>query len=506
MNTSDKTLYFPKTVENSVIFSEWEKEYELDEKFPDIQRLVRIDSSPKINDTELKENTVEIKGENVFTVLYRSNEDEKIYSVNINDDFSAKHEIKVDNKDLFPFARVFCTFISCKVLSPRKLYVKAKNKITLSIKENVPFTTPNMDEGKDILFFNTEETPMQTFVPPTVKTFNLEEKLTVDGTYPTVEKIIFSTVKMIPLDLVKNIGSATLNTTALFKVFYENNGNYVMFSRSIPVSLSVEDEDIDENTLLYYYLFIDDYSVEAEMDNYGEDRILNFSYSPKLVLFKVKESSVKLPIDVFSPTDILEQTKNTASFEELCGIIQRPFTLEKVYEVPDTDFSEIYDTSAVMDVESFAETEQGALLNGVCGVSVLGMTPDGIDSVSFVVNFTQSFPEINDSTSKECSVFPVQANATVTGRNMLTVRVSATATIREYNIKNCTFLSNFSTVEQREKREKDCITIYYPSNTDTLWDIAKEYGIDPKEIATENKSSFTANGTLSEKAKTIIIP
>lgn len=506
MNTPNKTIYFPKTVDSGNITAEWEKEYELEGNMPDIQRLLRIDSTPQISETEINKSSVQINGENVFNILYRSSEDEKIHSINISEPFSVTENIKTDSPSLIPLARIFCTFISCKVISPRKIFIKSKNKISLSIKENVEENIPNLDESKDILFFDTENVPMQTFLPPTTKTFDLEESLTVDGTYPAVDNVIFSSVKIVPLDLVKNISSATLNTTVVFKVFYENSGNYVMFSRSVPLSLTVEDDQIDENTLLYYFLSIKSQKLQVEMDNYGEDRILRFSYIPEIILFKVKESVEELPIDVFSPTDILDFKTKTVSFEELSGIQQRPFTIEKVFELPDTEFSEIYDTSAVMDVESFDNSNDGAILNGICGISVLGMTEKGIDSASFNVNFTQNFPEINDDTAKECTIIPIQANTMVTGRNMITVRISATATIRQYKTQNCSFLSEFSPISQREQRDKSCITIYYPSKTDTLWDISKEYGIDPKEIAKENKNSFAANGTLSENIKTIFIP
>ena len=311
---------------------------------------------------------------------------------------------------------------------------------------------------------------------------------------------------MLPIDIVKNISSATLNTTAIFKVFYENNGNYYMFSRSVPVSLTVEDDDIDENTLVYYFLSVTDKSVRVEMDNYGEDRIIVFSYMPELLLFKIKETVEEIPNDVFSPSDILEGNIKTVTYDELSGIIQRPFTLEKVFELPEVEFSEIYDTSAVMDVESTENAENGFTLNGRSGISVLGKTDRGIDTVSFNVNFSQNFPEINPSFNNECTVIPIQASASVTGRNMITVRVSANASIMQYERKNHTLLSDYSVVSQRNIREKECITIYYPSKDETLWDISKLYGVDPKEIANENKSSFGSNGELDKNVKAIFIP
>ena len=53
MNTTNKTIYFPKTVDSGNITTEWEKEYELEGNMPDIQRLLRIDSTPQINGTEI---------------------------------------------------------------------------------------------------------------------------------------------------------------------------------------------------------------------------------------------------------------------------------------------------------------------------------------------------------------------------------------------------------------------------------------------------------------------
>lgn len=506
MNTRDKTLFFPKNTEKNVLVSDWEKEYSLSDDMKDVQRLIRMDSSPKITKSELVNGAIKLEGENHFNVLYHSSEDDKIHSATFSDPFSISVDVNESSGEIFPFATVFCSSLNCKVLSQRKIYIKSKNQISLSVKENVPVSVPDVNVSNDILFFNTDTVPMQSFSTPTFKSFDLEETLVIDGTYPPIENVIFTSIKLLPLDVVKNISSATLNTTAIFKVFYENSGNYYMFSRSVPVSLTVEDEGIDENTLVYYFLTVTDKSVRVEMDNYGEDRIIVFSYMPELFLFKIKETVEEIPNDVFSPSDILSGNIKTVSYDELSGIIQRPFTLEKVFELPEVEFSEIYDTSAVMDVESTENTENGFTLNGRSGISVLGKTDRGIDTVSFNVNFSQSFPEINSTLNNECTVIPVQSSATITGRNMITVRVSANASIMQYERKSHTLLSDYSVLSQRNIREKDCITIYYPSKTETLWDISKLYGVDPKEIANENKSSFNANGELDKNVKAVFIP
>ena len=39
--------------------------------------------------------------------------------------------------------------------------------------------------------------------------------------------------------------------------------------------------------------------------------------------------------------DLDETKKEIATFEELVGVIQRPFTVEKFFEVPDIEFKEI---------------------------------------------------------------------------------------------------------------------------------------------------------------------
>ena len=180
--------------------------------------------------------------------------------------------------------------------------------------------------------------------------------------------------------------------------------------------------------------------------------------------------------------------------------------IEKIFELPDMEFTEIYDTSSVMNVDKIDNSSQGLNLSGICSVSILGMTNNGIDSASFTVNFSQLFPEITDQSIKDCTVTPIQAVSSISGRNMISIRISANASIKMYENKNQKVLSDFSVISQREERNNSCITIYYPSKTDTLWDISKEYGISPKDIANENKLSFSSDGNLSENVKTIFIP
>jgi hypothetical protein len=94
----------------------------------------------------------------------------------------------------------------------------------------------------------------------------------------------------------------------------------------------------------------------------------------------------------------------------------------------------------------------------------------------------------------------------ITGRDVITVRVSANATIRRYEARSQEVILDFSTSSARETRDKSCITIYYPNEKETLWDISKEYGIDPVIMEKENASSFTADGIVAKGVKSVLIP
>ena len=145
------------------------------------------------------------------------------------------------------------------------------------------------------MFYDTVNFPFQELLPPLTQSFSFEEEFTVDSSYPSVDKIIFSSVRLIPLDIVKSFGSVTLNTSAIFKAFYEGDGKYNLFSRSVPIALTIENETIDENTIIYYYLAVNDQMAEKDIDKYGEDRVLRFFYSPSLTVFRVKEKNEELP-------------------------------------------------------------------------------------------------------------------------------------------------------------------------------------------------------------------
>ena len=65
---------------------------------------------------------------NVFNILYHSAEDEKVHNVVFSDYFNISEDLKTNAENLIPTARIFCIYMSCKVISKRKIYIKAKNK------------------------------------------------------------------------------------------------------------------------------------------------------------------------------------------------------------------------------------------------------------------------------------------------------------------------------------------------------------------------------------------
>ena len=89
---------------------------------------------------------------------------------------------------------------------------------------------------------------------------------------------------------------------------------------------------------------------------------------------------------------------------------------------------------------------------------------------------------------------------------MISFRVSANATIRQYKKNQYEVLSDFSPTNEREQKDKSCITLYYPAQNESLWEISKEYGINPAVIAKENPHSFSQDGIFNNKSKNVLIP
>ena len=220
---------------------------------------------------------------------------------------------------------------------------------------------------------------------------------------------------------------------------------------------------------------------------------------------KIKEFNPKGIVLVDDENNKFWPNKAVESFIHQHKYVKQ-FELITLDEIPDIEFNEIYDSSAVIDVEKFEATSEGKNLSGICGISVLGSTEKGIESANFNVNFNQFFPEIKDDYISECFVYPIQTSASVSGRNMISFRVSANATIRQYKKKEYNLLSSFSPSGKREEKDKSCITLYYPSYNQSLWDISKEYGIAPDIIAKENPNSFSGEGFFISKSKSVFIP
>ena len=520
MKAETKAFSIPQTVFEITAEKETESETSLPDYLPNINRLIRAEEQPKIDSCEISSGKAVVKGRSVFCILYESDYKGKVCQAVFSTDFEQKFDLNSRNYgavgdesgDVICDSDVSSAFVGCKLLSPRKLLLRSRDNIRFSTRRSHGYETPDKDRSAVPTYYRSENLSYLSYRQPLERDYELTESIVLNENEPSIGEIVFTNVFLAAPDIINEYGRLKINVDAIVKTLYENEQgtDYYTKNEIIPLSLTVDDNVLNESTVTFVKLIVPEISSEKENDDYGEPRVITVSFSVKALINILENKETDAVTDVFSPGYDHETEKSTVVYDELAEATETSVTMEKVFETAETDISSVLDASVILNVKECVFENGEVTVKGDADISVLGKggaEGNRISAADFSVTFEETFKSNAPPDTKfTCSILPVSVTAKMTGKNKLSIRSDAKATL--CGIRKCRkdIVSSSTLTEKDAKKSDGTIVICYPSQGDSLWDIAKKYSSSPEKIMSCNANAFTDGETVSKGTKIIMIP
>jgi len=503
-------LRFPTRVMDTVLDKETEYDGSLPEYCPDVIRLIRVDCTPYVDGCECTSDKIHINGRIVYDVLYETDRRNKLRYCGFTQEFRHSADLPMhDLENLHASCHAACSKITCKMLSPRRLVLRARLELhtTAHGEHVVSMLSTQPVEG---MFFRKKQIRLDT-VPETVA-----NELRFDETLPLLQgeknigEIIFGCVALQPPQVTVTEGCAIAKTNAVVKVLYESEdaeGGYCMTAKNVPLSVSIDDPAIRDGKHCVVSLAINAHSVLPELDQYGESRLLKATFSVGALATLVGSVEAEVADDLFSVAheDTVARTEMTVP--NLYDIADRSFTVDLKVPAEEPPFSALYDTSVRAGRIRATPADGGIELGGTMTVSVLGDSRDGIMHRDYVEEFVQFVPvDLPESLSGVVvDIVPFDVLPTLHADGSISARVINGAKIHLYTEQQVSFLSDI--VKQTELDSEDVYTVayFFPTRADDLWSVAKRYRVDPAVLRASNPKAFDDNGRLAGNVKTLVV-
>ncbi|OGO87261.1 MAG: hypothetical protein A2Y15_01935 [Clostridiales bacterium GWF2_36_10] len=478
---------------------------------PDISRLIRVDCIPYIDSSDVNGDKCLVTGKVVCSILYETDYKNKIKSAVFAKDFS--HSFEVQNQNcITPIseAKIRCSHISCKMLSPRKFIIKPRMQLDLDVYCNSIFKTADTQSG-DNTFFKTKEITFEKKLPAYTEEFSFDEENSLLSSEKPIGDIVFGTIRLQPPQVTISGNDAHVKTNAVIKVLYEeenSDNELVMATKIIPISMTLSNLDVNESGKINVVLTVTDEKISSELDAYGENRIIKADFTVRAKADMSEKVSEVVATDLFS-TDYINKTESTTvALPMLAADLERNFAIDTVVN-PERQFTfPLFDIDTTINDVKAELVEGGINLSGEYTTSILGLTADGYESVDTSGTFNEfvslDLPE--NVTNVEVNLLPFDNNTTLLPDGNIALRIMVNARIKAYAEDQQTFISNILSQDPIVKdKETYAVIYYYPSKKDNLWNIAKKYYVNPTIIKNANPNAFDEQDQLKTGTRMVLI-
>ena len=492
MKSELQTISLPKAIKPEHCFKDIETEGVLPDYSPDISRLVRVDAAPCVENVRC-DDKCEISGKLVFGLLYESDYKSKLAYTT----FTVPFELKCDAlaaKETYPDVRCDCTDLTCRLLGQRKVSIKAKLDAVMTGVRVDDITVAKAD-GSDLnTFFKTETLAVSLPVARAEAEAEIKENLRIGE---AVASVVYSTAVFAPAETEAFDTSAAVKADMHISTLCElPDGGYRMYAHTVPVEVSVKNDAINGDSTLEAKMDYSELSAVADLDEYGENKVINLHCNVRAAVTVRQEGEVTLPLDAFSRKHTCKCTRDDADFDIRVPQAGKTVSLERSHET-DGDISAVLGSATAFEIGEARVSGNMLLVRGKAKTDVLAQSGESVVSRTFTDDFEDSIPFSGDIVPSVGDITVFESKAELYG-DTLNIRAMAFVGLSGDEHRHVPVLA---AVELGDADEPvgGGFRFYYPDESETIWDIAKKYRVDPERLMSDNAESIAPDGRLNGK-------
>lgn len=190
-------ILIPKKLFSAKLDKELEFDSALPDYCPDIARLIKVDCTPFTEGCNMENGKVVVNGKAVYDVLYETDYKNRLRCCTFAQDFSISVPIPAGAENPYAFCNCGCERISCKLLSPRRLLLKASLWADMTMEGDLPAKALNVDEGRDI-FFKKKTIGFEGRTALYNESFHFSDSLGLAQSEKSIGEIVCGTVTLQP--------------------------------------------------------------------------------------------------------------------------------------------------------------------------------------------------------------------------------------------------------------------------------------------------------------------
>lgn len=454
---------------------------------PDMLKILQVDASACVTDTEVTDGRINISGRICVTALYVPDRDEeKVRSADAVFEFSQRVEnskIKAGMNSAI-FANV--ERLEFSALNSRKLHVKAIVSLEYEAADihELAIASGTESESAEV---KCESFNISGITAMGKSGFIVKETIEIPSSQNPINEILKTDIKISDTEYKAIDGKVVIKGTACICVLYTDTECNIEFTEAeIPFTEVADMENVSEDSFCDIDYSVMSVSGTVSEDSDGDRKVINIEAEISASIKACGSREIEVLCDCYEPYRKTDIKKSEMTVEE---ITERPSMQNTMRETVDFS-SEAAEITGVYNVVARAAAEQTTLGNGklVCTgkieAYILYLSDSRehpVCSVKREFPFSYSMDCGADCEGADCEVKAeikhVSYNLNAAGELELRCITSLNA-----NIIKRRRIDVIDEISDEERPKRGGIIVYFVQSGDNLWNTAKKYAVPQQEI------------------------
>lgn len=453
---------------------------------PDVQNVLYVDVIPIIEDYSVNSEQLTITGNVEFNVIYSSSEEnQKIIRVSTLIPFKNSFEVHGLTSESDFNISVCANSTEANILNERKISLKSNIKVIVSFfnEKSIEFVD-NITNKENVEILSTSENIPTISCCNTVNT-SISESSIISSSLPNIEEIIKYETKIINEETVISDGQVMFKGELIVTVFFTTEDKKICtFEYSIPYSNFLNGYKVNDDVSCDLTSCVNNLSIKVLPDTDELMRVLEYNASVSTYICIFQNENINLISDIYGTNTQLSPKFEKHYFSTVSPKHTENISLRGIVTIPENDNIQILITLGKLKDLSIVEENNSAILSGAIEVTIVykNLSNNNIESSSVDMPINHVLNNfINNISSAD--LINIEASQTEAGK--FDIKLSLNVNGNNIEINNIDLITDIIETENIINKNKG-ITIYYPKQSDTLWNIAKKYGTTVNKLCSIN--------------------
>lgn len=482
--TVRQTMTVNETVFNATGEIPVDEDFVLPDFYPEIIKVLKCKAVARVASKGTNGTTAQIDGHICITLLY-CDKNGCLRNYEHIAPFSKVFEANEDISGGIVKCKIKPEYINSRAVTERKAAVHGAFSVSIQVKVKKQHDII-VDIDDDTVQTSRGEYSFLNAISNAEKNYVIEQELELSGGQQTIESIIRCDAFPVITEIKAVRNKAAVKGNLTVSLLYSDGKQCIPYKSVIPFSQFIDIQGISEECVCTGKVQLCFLEVKPRSID-GEWRSMMLTAKLSISVETFCEGEVPVIKDAYSTKYELEMERRGISLEKILGHISDSFMFKKTIELPRGALGSVIDTWSENEIESCTFNNGVVTVKGYITVCILVYDKDGRAGY-FEKKEEFTFEKSTDYSfdgALICSpvIEPVTSSYAILSDTNLEYRIEYRINLSLCEEKKVSLLTNISPCEGGVKSKNDCsLIIYFAAKGENIWDIAKKYNTDLREM------------------------